>query len=243
MIKTSDVEYRDGDLVCQGFLAYDDAVAGKRPGVLVVHEAWGLHTHAMERAKMIAGLGYVGFAADMYGGRRHTTNREEMMGIMGDIRQNPPKLRGRAKAALNTLIAQPQVDTTRLGGIGFCFGGTTVLELARDGTNLAGVVSFHGNLTTLAPAQPGKVKASILVCHGADDPLVPHEQLVGFENEMRAAGADWQLLSYGGTVHSFTNPAADGTGIPGTLYNKRTDERSWAAMQAFFSEVFARRAA
>ncbi len=239
-MKISDLDYRDGDLVCRGLLAYDGTTTGKRPGMLVVHEAWGLGEHAMARARMVAELGYVALAADLYGNRRCATTMDELMALIGELRNNPTKLRGRAGAALDALAAQPQVDAARLGGIGFCFGGTTVLELARDGARLAGVVSFHGNLTTTAPAQAGKVQASILVCHGADDPLVPREQVTGFAEEMRAAGADWQVIAYGGTVHSFTNPAADGSGIPGTLYNRRTDQRSWAAMRAFFEEVFDR---
>ncbi|TAL04912.1 MAG: dienelactone hydrolase family protein [Rhodospirillaceae bacterium] len=239
-MKTQDITYRDGDLSCNGFLAYDETIRDKRPGVLVVHEAWGLGEHAKERAKMLAGLGYVAFAADMFGGRKQISDMKEAMAVIGDLLGNPPKIRARAQAALSTLASQPQVDAKRLGGIGFCFGGSTVLELAREGTDLAGVVSFHGGLETKGPAVSGAVKAKVLVCTGADDPLIPPPQVVAFEEEMRKAGADWQVISYGKTVHSFTNPSANGAVSPALLYNKSTDKRSWAAMTSFFEEAFAR---
>jgi dienelactone hydrolase len=239
-MKTQDITYRDGDLSCNGFLAYDETIRDKRPGVLVVHEAWGLGEHAMERAKMLAGMGYVAFAADMFGGRKQIGSMDEVMKVLGDLLGSPPKVRARAGAALATLAAQPQVDAKRLGAIGFCFGGSTVLELARGGSDLAGVVSFHGGLESQGPAASGAVKAKVLVCTGADDPMIPPTQVVAFEDEMRKAGADWQVISYGNTVHSFTNPTADGSVSPGILYNKSTDKRSWAAMTSFFAEAFAR---
>ncbi|MGB8363132.1 MAG: dienelactone hydrolase family protein [Rhizomicrobium sp.] len=234
-IKTQDVRYADGDLSCLGFLAYDDAKTGKRPGVLVVHEAFGLGEHAMNRARMIAELGYVGFAADLFGNRRQV-GPDDLMTVIGGLMGDPATLRKRAKAALSTLAAQPQVDPTKLFGIGFCFGGTTVLELARDGCDLLGVVGFHSGLETKAPAQAGTMKASVLALIGADDPLVPANQRVGFEEEMRKAGADWQLMVYGNTLHSFTNPAADGSVMPGIVYNAKTDQRSWRLMAEFFEE-------
>jgi dienelactone hydrolase len=237
-MKTQDITYRDGDLTLNGFLAYDETLTGTRPGVLVVHEAWGLGDHAMERARMLAGLGYVAFAADMFGGRRQINDLQEAMGLLGDLRGNPAKLRGRAKAALDVLAAQPQVDGKRLGGIGFCFGGTTVLELARGGHDLAAVVSFHGGLDTAAPAQKGAVKAKVLVCTGGEDPMIPDSQISAFQDEMRAAGADWQVITYGGAKHSFTNPGARSDLIQGVEYHKPTDQRSWAAMKAHFAEAF-----
>jgi dienelactone hydrolase len=238
-MKTEDLNYRDGDVTCRGYLAYDPAVSGKRPGVLVVHEAFGLGEHAMERVRALAELGYVALGADLFGERRQASDLPSAMALIGDMRTDAAKLRARGKAALSALAAQPLVDTARLAGIGFCFGGTTVLELARAGEPLAGVVSFHGGLQTAAPAQPGAVKAKVLVCTGADDPMIPPEQRTSFEDEMRKAGADWQLIAYGDTVHSFTNKQADGSIMPGIKYNKRTDERSWAAMRSFFGEIFA----
>ncbi len=215
-------------------------VAGKRPGIVVVHEAWGLGDHAMERARMLAKLGYVALAADMYGGRRLATDLPAAMELMGDMRTDPAKLRARAGAAVAALKAQPNVDASKLAAIGFCFGGTTVLELARGGADLKGVVSFHGGLQTGAPAQPGAVTPKVLVCTGADDPMIPPPQVVDFESEMRAAAADWQVIAYGGTVHSFTNPDAGKTvKLDGVAYNAQTDKRSWAAMRSFFDEIFA----
>lgn len=210
-----------------------------RPGVLVVHEGLGLNEHAMERARMIAGLGYVALAADMFGDRRQARNLEEARALIGELRDDPAKLRARGRAAIATLAALPQVDAGRLGAIGFCFGGSVVLELARDGADLRGVVSFHDVLTTKVPAVVGTMRASLLVCTGADDPLAPAEQVTAFEEEMRAAGVgDWQVISYGDTLHGFTNPAADGSILPAALYNERSDRRSWAAMKSFLGEVF-----
>lgn len=236
-MKTEDLIYRDGALDLHGFVAYDDTQPGKRPGVLVVHEAWGLGEHAMERARKLAGLGYVALAADLYGGRQFVTGLDEMRTLVGDLRTNRQKLRTRARAAVTALAALPQVDPTRLGAIGFCFGGTTVLELARDGADVRGVVCFHGGLETTMPAKPGEVKAKVLVCTGADDPIIPQEHIAAFQEEMRKAGADWQVVTYGNAGHSFTNPAADGSLAPHFIYNAAADQRSWTAMQSFLAEI------
>lgn len=237
-MKTADIDYRDGALTCRGFLAYDETKTGRRPGVLVVHEAFGLGNHAMERAKMLAGLGYVAFAADMFGDRKQVNELPKAIEIITDLLGDPPKLLARAGAALDVLRQRPEVDPAKLGGIGFCFGGSTVLQLARSGVDLKGVVSFHGGLQTKAPAQAGSVKAGVLCCTGADDPMIPADQVVAFEQEMRAAKADWQVISYGNTAHSFTNPEADGSLNPAIVYNEKTDKRSWAAMRGFFQERF-----
>lgn len=239
-MQTKDIEYQDGALKMRGLLAYDETKSGKRPGILVVHEAWGLGDHAMERAKMLAKEGYVALAADMYGDRRLASDLPAAMELIGELRTDPAKLRQRALLALAALKAQPDVDTSRLAAIGFCFGGTTVLELARGGADLKGVVSFHGGLQTAAPAEPGAVTPKVLVCTGADDPMIPPDQVTAFEDEMRKAGADWQVIAYGNTVHSFTNPDAGKTVIlDGIAYNAQTDKRSWAAMRSFFDEIFA----
>ena len=240
MLQTKDIEYQDGALTLRGLLAYDEAQTGKRPGILVVHEAWGLGEHAMERAKMLAKEGYVALAADMYGDRRLASDLPQAMELIGELRTDPAKLRQRAKSALAALRAQPNVDSSRLAAIGFCFGGTTVLELARSGADVKGVVSFHGGLQTGAPAEPGAVTPKVLVCTGADDPMIPPAQVTEFEDEMRKAGADWQVIAYGNTVHSFTNPDAGKTvKLDGVAYNAQTDKRSWAAMRSFFDEIFA----
>ncbi len=237
-MKTEDIAYLDGPLNMSGFVAYEENQSAPRPGVLVMHEAWGLGEHVISRCKMLAELGYVAFAADLFGDRRQITKREEAMATIADLRANPQKLRARTRAALTALSALPQVDSQRLGGIGYCFGGTAILELARDGADLAGVVSFHGGLETTMPAVPGEVKARILVCTGADDPMVPSTQVKTFEDEMHKAGADVRVISHTGAVHGFTNPKNDGSIAPGILYNQAADHQSWAAMRAFFSDVF-----
>jgi len=174
----------------------------------------------------------------MFGDRRQARDLEDMRGLVGDLRNEPTKLRARARAALAALASLPQVDPERLCAIGFCFGGSVVLEMARDGTDLKAVVSFHGVLATKAPALAGKVKASVLVLTGANDPLAPPDHVAAFGSEMRAAGvSDWQVITYGNTQHAFTNPAANGAFLPGTLYNAQSDYRSWAAMTRFLEEV------
>ncbi|MDB5394937.1 MAG: dienelactone hydrolase [Rhodospirillales bacterium] len=239
-MKIQDIDYHDDSLRLRGVLAYDGEIEGERPGIVVVHEAWGLGDHAIARAKMLAELGYVALAADMYGDRRQAADLPAAMELIGDLRTNPEKLRARAGAAVATLKAQRNVDSSRVAAIGFCFGGTTVLELARGGADLKGVVSFHGGLQTAAPAKPGAVTPKVLVCTGADDPMIPPSQVIEFEDEMRNAAADWQVICYGGTVHSFTNPnAGKGVALEGLAYNQQSDRRSWAAMRAFFDEIFA----
>jgi len=234
----NNIDYHDDAVICRGFIAYDDTASGKRPGVLVFHEGLGPGEHIIERTRRVAKLGYVALAADMFGDRRQARDLEDMRGLVGDLRDEPLRLRARARAALAALASLPEVDTGRLCAIGFCFGGSVVLELARDGADLKGVVSFHGVLATKAPALPGKVKASVLVLTGGDDPLAPPEHVVALENEMRAAGIrDWQVVKYGNTHHAFTNPAADGSFLSGTLYNEQSDRRSWAAMTSFLEEV------
>jgi dienelactone hydrolase len=237
-IVTRTVEYRQGDTVMRGFLAYDDSLKGKRPGVLVVHEWWGLNDFARERALKLAGLGYVALAADMYGGGVITSNPEEAGKLSGALRGDPTRLRARAQAALKVLAADPRVDPKRLAAIGFCFGGTTVLELAYSGADLAGVVSFHGGLPRPQPGDLQGLKAKILVLHGAEDPHVSAADIAAFEQAMRQAGADWQMVFFGGAVHGFTNPAAGDNQASGVAYNARAARRSWRYMQDFFQEIW-----
>jgi dienelactone hydrolase len=237
-MQVRDVDYSCGETSLRGYLALDESTAGKRPGVLVFHEGLGLGEFAMERARRLAGLGYVALAADMFGERRQAANLQEVANLVGGLRAEPDELRARGRAALDALATLPQVDAGRLAAIGFCFGGSVVLELAREGAELKAVVSFHGVLTTRMPAQPGQVKASVLVCTGVDDPLAPPEQVADFENEMRAGEVrDWQVIAYGNTLHGFTNPAADGSMMRTTRYNEQADRRSWVAMKALFDEV------
>jgi dienelactone hydrolase len=238
-IKTATVIYKAGQVEAHGFLAYDDSLSGKRPGVVVVPEFWGLNDYPKTRAKMLARLGYVALAADIYGDGKVTQDPKqagawarEMLG--GDRKE----LRARIAAALARLKSDPHVDPDKTAAIGYCFGGTTVLELARSGADLRGVVSFHGGLSTPDPAKPGQVKAEVLVCHGANDAFEPPAQVQAFEDEMRKANANWELNIYSGAVHSFSNPANAGSKLYNIAYNKEADERSWRAMQDFFNEIF-----
>jgi dienelactone hydrolase len=238
-MQTHDIDYRSDAANLRGYLAFDETISAPRPGVLVFHEGLGLGDFEMARVRMLADLGYVALAADMYGDRRRARNLQEVATLVGDIRNRPELMRARGRAALTTLAALPQVDANRVAAIGFCFGGAVVLELARDGADLKAAVSFHGVLTTQAPAVAGSVKARVLVCTGADDPLAPPDQVKAFEDEMRAAKVkDWQVISYGNTLHGFTNPAADGSMLRSALYSAQADRRSWASMRDLFDEVF-----
>jgi dienelactone hydrolase len=238
-MKTENVEYQDGNVTLRGFVAFDDQQSHRRPGVLVMPEAFGLGAHARQRAERLAALGYVALAGDPYGNGVENSDLQEAIKYAGARREDPAKFRQRARVALDKLVSLPQVDASRLAAIGYCMGGTFSLELAHDGAPLKGVVSFHGGLETPRPAVAGQVKAKSLVCTGGDDPFVPVAQVNALAEEMTKAGTDWQLISYGGTVHSFTNPDADKVGMAGLAYNKRADERSWKAMVAFFEDIFA----
>jgi len=238
-MKTESLSYNDGDVTLQGFLAYDETKTGKRPGILVMPEAFGLGKNAKTRAQRLAELGYVALGGDPYGDGKEYTDLQDAITVATALMADPAKFRARARAGIDKLASLPQVDSSRLAAIGYCMGGTFALELARDGTPLKGVVSFHGGLQTQRPATAGQVKAKILVCHGSDDPMIPIPQVNAFVEEMTGAGADWQLVSYGNTVHSFTNPDADGTMMPGIKFNAQSDARSWLAMKNFFEEVFA----
>jgi dienelactone hydrolase len=238
-MKTETIEYKDGDVTLRGYLAYDEKKSGKRPGVLVMPEAFGLGEHAKKRAERLAELGYVAFAGDPYGDGVEVSTLPEAMKLATPLFGDPAKLRKRGRAALDRLASMQYADPARLAAIGFCMGGTFSLELARDGAPLKGIVSFHGGLQTQRPAEAGKVKAKILVCTGADDTMIPFEQVTAFETEMKNAGADWQVIVYGGAKHSFTNPNSDSIGMPGIGYNKLVDARSWRSMANFFEEIFA----
>jgi dienelactone hydrolase len=236
----TDVDYRADEVSLRGYLVDGENGGGQRPGVLVFHEGLGLGDFAVARARKLAELGYVALAADMFGDRRQARNLQEVATLVGGMRNQPEMLRGRGRAALATLAALPQVDAKKIAAIGFCFGGAVALELARGGADLKAVVSFHGVLTTSLPAGPGQVKSSVLVLTGADDPLAPPDQVAAFEEEMRAAKVrDWQVISYGNTLHGFTNPAADGSMLRTALYNEQADRRSWASMRNLLDEVFA----
>ncbi len=237
-LKTATVEYRQGDTVLEGYVAYDTAGPARRPGILVVPDWLGVEGYAKHRAEQLAALGYVAFAADVYGKGQRPADSKQAGALAGRLKGDRPLLRARVQAGLAELRKLPQVDPAKVAAIGYCFGGTTVLELARSGADVAGVVTFHGGLDTPTPADARNIKAKVLVLHGADDPYVPPEQVKAFEDEMRAAGVDWQLVKYSGAVHSFTRPDAGSDNSKGAAYNARADRRSWIAMQDFLDELF-----
>lgn len=236
-IVTKTVEYKHGGTVLEGYLAYDDAVTGQRPGVLVVHQWLGITDHERERARMLAELGYVAFAADIYGRGVRVANPQEAQAQASKYREDPALFRARVAAGLAELKRNELVDGARCAAIGYCFGGGAVLELARSGADVAGVVSFHGSLDTKAPAQPGGVKAMVLVCHGAADPHVKPESVDRFREEMEKARVDYQFIAYSGAVHGFTQKSAGDDPSTGVAYNALADRRSWQHMQDFFAEV------
>jgi dienelactone hydrolase len=237
-IKTEVIDYKDGDVVLQGYLAYDDTKTANVPGVLVVHEWWGQSDYSRKRAEQLAGLGYVAFALDMYGKGVTANTPDEAGKLATPFYKDRALMRSRATAGLNVLKSQKQVDPKRLAAIGYCFGGSTVLELARGGADLAGVVSFHGGLDFPIAEDTKNIKGSVLICTGADDPMVTPDKVDAFEDQLRKAKVDYQIQVYGGAVHAFSNPAADAHNIPGIKYNEKADKRSWEAMKSFFSELF-----
>jgi dienelactone hydrolase len=236
-IHTETVEYKQGDATLEGFLAYDDSISVKRPGVLVVHQWLGLTDYEKHRAEMLAQLGYVAFCADIYGKGIRPQNTAEAGAQAGKYKSDRALLRARVNAGLDVLKKNELVDTKRVAAIGYCFGGTTVIELARSSADIAGVVSFHGGLDSPTPADGKNIKCKVLALAGADDPFQKPEDLTAFEGEMRDAKVDWQITFYGGAVHAFTQPDPGFTN-PGAKYNERADKRSWEAMKSFFAEIF-----
>jgi len=237
-LHTETVEYKEGDTVLEGYLAYDDAIKGKRPGVMVVHEWTGLGPYVKKRANELAELGYIAFAADIYGKGIRPKDHEEAAKIAGMYFKDRSLMRVRALASLQVLKNHELTDKSRIAAMGYCFGGATVLELARSGADIAGVVSFHGALATPNPEDAKNIKAKVLVFHGSDDPFVPQEAVLAFQNEMRKAGVDWQMVIFGGAVHSFTVPEAGSDPSKGMAYNEKAAKRSWEMMELFFKEIF-----
>jgi len=237
-IKKVEVDYKDGDVTLKGFIAYDEAVEGKRPGVIIIHEWWGHNDYVRGRAEQLARLGYVAFAVDMYGDGKKTEDPKQAGEWAGQFYTDRALAIGRINAALNTLKQNERVDGEKIAAIGYCFGGSMSLEAARAGLDLRGVVSFHGGLKTPAPAKASDLKAKILVLHGADDPLVPNDEVEAFMKEMRDANADYTFVAFGSAVHGFTNPGADARNMPPLKYNAKADLRSWEAMKSFLVEVF-----
>ncbi len=237
-LRTEKLEYKHGSVVCEGYLAYDDASKEKRPGVIIVHEWTGLGPYVMKRAEQVAELGYVALAVDIYGKGVRAKTPEEAGKLAGKYKGDRKLLRDRAAAGLDALTKNALVDSKNVAAMGYCFGGTTALEMARSGADLKGVVSFHGSLGTPNLEDAKNIKGKVLALHGADDPFVPREELLGFIDEMKKAGADWQVSMYSKAVHGFTMADAGNDPSKGMAYNEEADRRSWGEMQMFFKEIF-----
>lgn len=229
-IKTKKVEYRQGDTVLEGYLAWDDAKPGKRPGVIVVHDWNGLDAYEEGRARQLAELGYVGFAVDIYGKGVRPTNPQESGAQAGKYRSDPALFRARLQAGLDTLKSFAQTDPTKTAAMGYCFGGGGVLELARSGADVQGVISFHGAIGPRDASEGKNIKGKVLAIHAAQDPAVPREALTAFLDEMRDAQVDYQLVVYNLNVHAFT--------VPGAQYNPTADKRSWEELKRFLHDLF-----
>ena len=236
-----EVSYTSDSLTMKGYLVYDDAVTHKRPGVLVVHEIWGLNAQSRKRAEMLAGLGYVALAVDMFGNGKVAEHPSDGSKFVEEIRNNLPAMKGRFLAAMELLKSNEHVDASQIGAIGYCFGGGVVLAMARQGTDLKAVVSFHGSVATQNPATKGSVKAKILVCNGADDKFISAEAIKDFKAEMKSAGVDFQFINYPGAIHAFTNPEATELGKKYDMaiaYNEDADKKSWEEMKKLFARAF-----
>ena len=237
-VKTETVTYKVGDKTFKGLIAYDDAVKGKRPGVLVVHEWWGLDAYAKRRAEQLAGLGYVAFACDMYGDGKTVDHPKEAGAMAGMVRKNQTEWLARANAGLKVLRDHEMVDGTKLAAIGYCFGGSTVLTLAHSGSDVRAVVSFHGALPIPEDGTLKGIKSKILICHGAADSFIKEDTIQKVRGAYDKNGVDYQMVYYGGALHSFTVPEADAKKVEGLRYDPAADRRSWSAMRALFDEVF-----
>ncbi|MEO7959761.1 MAG: dienelactone hydrolase family protein [Fibrobacteria bacterium] len=238
-LKTEAVAYKQDTAALEGLLAYDAALTGRRPGIVLVPDWMGVTDLAKKYAEKVAKLGYVVLVADIYGKAQRPKDMKEASALSGFYKNDRALMQARARAAYDQLRKSPRVDISRIAAMGYCFGGGVALELARSGAGLEGTVSFHGNLDTPHPEQAKQIKGQVLVQHGADDPFVPQDQVKGFMDEMRAAGVDWHLIQYGGAVHGFTNPNAGGDNSKGMAYNAKADKRSFQAMADFYQEIFA----
>lgn len=237
-VKTETVEYRQGNVVLQGYLSYDASMSGKRPAVVIVHDWMGVSDYLKMRAEQLAALGYVALAADVYGKGVRPANAQEAQAEAGKYYKDRELFRARVRAGLDFLASRKEADPSMMAVMGYCFGGSAALELARSGAPVKAVVSFHGALSTPNPADAKNIKGKVLVLHGADDPFVKQDDVKAFMDEMRNAGVDWQLVQYGGAVHAFTIKREGNDNSKGAAYNEAADRRSWIAMKNFFSEVF-----
>jgi dienelactone hydrolase len=243
-VQGREVSYEADGTTLKGYLAYDDAIKGKRPGVLVVHEWWGQNDYARMRARMLAALGYTALAVDMYGNGKVVDNPDDAGKLSGEVYKNMPMAKARFEAAMQLLRQQETVEAGELAAFGYCFGGGIALSMARMGEDLKGVASFHGGLDTNSPAQPGKIKARIISFSGEADPMIGADKVAAFRKEMDAAGADYRVVTYPGAKHAFTNPAADELGKKFNLpiaYDAAADKDSWGQATVFLRYVFARK--
>ena len=237
-VKTKGITYEYGGVTFKGHLAWDDAVKDKRPGILVVHEWWGLNDYARKRAEQLADLGYVAFACDMYGDGKSTEHPKEAGEFAGAVRKDVQVWRGRAETALKMLKEQAQVDPNKLAAIGYCFGGSTALQLAYTGADLKAVVTVHAGLVVPDAEQAKAVKAKVLVCHGAADKFIPEETAGKFRAALEEAKVDYEFIYFGGAKHSFTVKGIDDKHVEGLAYNAEADRRSWQYMKLLFDEAF-----
>jgi dienelactone hydrolase len=238
-IKTETVEYKDGDTTLEGYIAYDTAKISKpHPAIIVVHDWMGISDDTKNRAEQIAKMGFVGFAADIYGKGQRAQNADDAKKLSSQFKTDRKLMRSRATAALDKLTSYKFVDKNKIAAIGFCFGGTTVLELARSGAPLVGTVTFHGGLDTPHPEDAKNIKGKVLVLHGGDDPFVKTDDVVAFQDEMRKAKVDWQFVAFGNSVHAFTVRGAGSDPSKGVAYNPLSEKRAWLYFQDFLKEVF-----
>lgn len=239
-VQTQRIEYKEGDTVLEGVLAWDDTKASAErpaPGVVVCPEWWGMNDYSQSRAKQLAELGYVAFAIDVFGKGKVTTDPKQAGQWAGEVMKDEKVRRARAAAGLKVLLDQKMVDRSKVAAIGYCMGGTLAVELARTGADLKAVVAFHASTYTAQNAADNKqIKGTVVVCQGAEDTFVPEGEQIKFEKQMKEAGVDFVLAVYSGAVHAFTNPNVDGLGIPGVKYDKNADARSWKLMQDIFAE-------
>lgn len=237
MVTTRDIEYTADGSTMVGRLALPEG-KGKRPSVLIAHEGLGLDDYQRSRAERFAELGYVAFALDYHGGGKPLADMDEMMARLAVLWETPERTRALAGAGLEVLLAEPRADASKVAAIGYCFGGALVLELARAGADLKAVVGFHPRLATVRPQDAGNITGKVLICVGTEDPLIPVEERLAFEEEMRAGGVDWRMNLYGGAEHSFTHPSVELADLPGLKYDQSSDERSWRAMLDLLNEAF-----
>ena len=237
-VKTRVVDYKQGDTELQGLIAWNDQSTGKRPGVIVVHEWWGHNEHARNQARRLAEAGYVGFALDMYGKGKVAAHPDDAMKFMGEATKDPAVVKARFDAALAELKADPHVDPTKIGAIGYCFGGGVVLNMAAAGEDLKAIGSFHGALSALGPVAPGAIKGKVLVMTGGADPFVPPDQVEAFKKKMTDAGAKYEVVVIPGAMHGFTNPDAGKFGMPQLAYSADADKTSWADLLAMLKSAF-----